>query len=71
MKMCLLKGYNPLDINSGSYSMKMCLFKDHNPLGINNGSYSFVNFFSTSSLLSFLETQETCGSSPKFLVCFV
>ena len=44
MKMCLLKGYNPLDINSGSYSMKMCLFKDHNPLGKNNGSYSFVTF---------------------------
>ena len=45
----------------------MCTLKDHIHLSINNGSYSFVNFFSTSSLSSFLEIQETCGSSPKLL----
>ena len=45
----------------------MCTLKDHNHLSINNGSYSFANFFSTSSLSSFLEIQETCGSSPKLL----
>ena len=49
------------------YWMKMCLLNGHNPLGINSGSYSFVNFFSTSSFSSFLETQETCGSSLKLL----
>ena len=47
--------------------MKMCLLKGHNPLGINNGSYSFGNYFSTSSLSFFLETQKTCESSLKFL----
>ena len=46
---------------NGAYWMKMCLLKGHNPLGINSGSYSFSNYFSTSSLLSFLEIQETCG----------
>ena len=35
--------------------MKMYLLKGHNPLGINNDSYSFGNFFSISSLSSFLE----------------
>ena len=39
----------------------------HNHLGINSGSYSFGNFFSTSSLSSFLKTQETCGFSSKLL----
>ena len=47
--------------------MKMCLLKGYNLLGIDSGSYSFRNFFSTSSLLYFLEAQETCGSLPKFL----
>ena len=41
--------------------MKICLLKGHNSLGINCGSYS------TSSLLSFLETQETCEYSLKLL----
>ena len=43
------------------------MLKGHNPLDINSSSYSFNNFFSTSSLLFFLEIQETCGYSPKLL----
>ena len=49
--------------------MKICLLNGHNYLGIINGSYSFSNFFSTSFLSSFLEIQETYGSSPKFDIC--
>ena len=43
------------------------MLRGHNPLGINSSSYSFDNFFFTSSLSFFLETQETCGYSPKLL----
>ena len=43
------------------------MLKGHNPLDINSSSYSFNNFFSISSLLFFLEIQETCGYSPKLL----
>ena len=43
------------------------MLKGHKPLDINSSSYSFNNFFSTSSLLFFLEIQETCGYSPKLL----
>ena len=64
--MCLLNKNVHIDWKD-AYWMKMCLLKGHNPLGINSGSYSFVNFFSTSSFSSFLETQETCGSSLKLL----
>ena len=45
----------------------MCILKSHKHLGMNSGSCSFGNFFSTSSLSSFLEIQETCGSFPKLL----
>ena len=43
------------------------MLKGHNPLDINSSSYSFNNFFSTSSLLFFLEIQETYGYSSKLL----
>ena len=39
----------------------------NNYLDINSSSYLFGNFFSTYSLLSFLETQEIYGSSSKLL----
>ena len=45
----------------------MCLLKGHNPLGINSSSYSFDNFFLTSSLSFFLETQKTYEFSQKLL----
>ena len=66
LKKYLLNENVPID-QKCAYWMKMCLLKSHNPLGINSGSYSFGNFFSISSLSSFLETQEICRSSPKLL----
>ena len=65
-KMCLLNENVSTNQKSASL-MKMCLLKGHNPLVINCGSYLFGNFFSISSLLSFLKIQKTCGSSPKLL----
>ena len=49
------------------YLMKMPLLKGHNLLCINSGSYSFSNFFSISSILSFLKIQKVCESSSKLL----
>ena len=66
MKMYLLTVKLPIE-RKCAYWMKMCLLKSHNPLGINSSSYSFGNFFSISSLSSFLETQKICRSSPKLL----
>ena len=58
--MCLLN--ENVSINRKyAYLMKICLLKVHNSLGINCSSYS------TSSLSSFLETQETCENFLKLL----
>ena len=77
--MYLLNENVPID-RKCAYWMKMCLLTKNVHIewkdtcwrviilwGINSGSYSFGNLFSTSSLSSFLETQETCGSSSKLL----
>ena len=62
-KMCILNKNVPIEKKNVSidwkcaYWMKMCILKTHNHLDMNSGSYSFGNFFSTSSLSSFLEIQ--------------
>ena len=57
MKMCLLN--ENVSINQKyAYWIKVCLLKDHKFLDINSDSYSFGNFFSTSFLSSFFETQK-------------
>ena len=65
-KTCLFNKNVPIDWTI-TYWMKMCLLKGYNLLNINSGLYSFSNFFSTSSFSFFLEIQETCGFSLKFL----